>query len=318
MKEKTIVLGSGISALAYLFYHSDAFALAGDQVGGLFASAKNLGPQYVWKTPSTTRFLTDMGYIDPSGKAPSAATRVIRTGYWWRGKINRVEDLNDSDLLEIRRLYSLKTRGTEPRDSHMSDGKSSFEIYDVPVDELVADLLKRVEMRLVYVRATSVDMVNRSVYAHGHETEYHYDKLVSTVPAPILLKLVSNEALAEKLKAFHKVYERGEETTEVEEQLSIHNRGFADEMIEYVYVPDSHYDFHRVRCVGENEFVREYTLKNDAHVANFPKTALIQKRGQIIGGHEILKQLPSSIKPLGRYAEWRHGIRLEDVLEAIQ
>lgn len=323
MKDRTLVLGSGVSALAYLYYNPGAFALAGDQVGGLFASAQNLGPQYVWKTESTTKLLRDMGYIDSPIQPPSAATRVIRIGYWWRGKVSRLEELSDSDRREVQRLYSLKTRGTEPKDSHMSDGKSEFEIWDLPVDQLVADLMKRVELRLIHQKALRVDPYRKLVYTGTGVYDFmDYDTLVSTVPAPVLLKLIGKEESAKNLLAFDKVYDRSQAETEVEEQFAIMNRGFADERVDYVYVPGGEFQFHRVRYIKEGdgapEFVREYTVKDPELLKEFPKEALVQKRGQIIGGHEILSSLPKNIELLGRYAEWRHGIRLEDVLEALQ
>lgn len=310
MKERTLVLGSGVSALAYLFYNRDAFALAGEQVGGLFAKAKDLGPQYVWKTSSTTKLLTDMGYIDPVGKNSSAATRVIKIGYLWEGRVSRLEDLSASERAEIQRLYALKTRGIEPKASFMSDGKSEFEIYSVPVEELVAELLKRVSLRLVPRSAKSVNMYYKRV-VDGSGEIWEYDKLVSTVPAPVLLKLIGKEAEVHRLKAFDKIYEKRAPVYTFENDME--GRGYA-----YIYVPGDDYAFHRVRHVGDGKVVREYTLVRGQEADVVDAGAVAQKRGQIVSGHEVGESLPSSVECYGRYASWQHGIRLEDVLEEIQ
>lgn len=308
--DRTLILGSGISSLVYLFYHKDAFALAGEQVGGLFAKAQDLGPQYVWKTPSTTKLLTDMGYIDPVGKNSSAATRVIKIGYLWEGRVSRLEDLSASERAEIQRLYALKTRGIEPKASFMSDGKSEFETYSIPVGDLVSELLKRVSLRLVPRSAKSVDMYYKRVL-DGNGEIWEYDKLVSTVPAPVLLKLIGKESEDSRLKAFDKVYEKGDSRHVFEDDME--GRGYA-----YVYVPGDDYAFHRVRHAGGGKVVREYTLVRGQEAGSAGVEVVVQKKGQIVSGHEIIESLPNSVECYGRYAQWRHGIRLEDVLEEIQ
>lgn len=308
--EKTLVLGSGASALVHLFYNREAFALAGGQVGGLFSKAQDLGPQYVWKTRSTTKLLTDMGYIDPTNKNPSAATRVIRVGYLWGGRISRLEDLSAPDRAEAQRLYALKTRGIPPASSFMSDGKSEFDVYELPVEELVAELLRRVSLRIIRKSAKSVDLYRR-VVRDSDDCPYEYDRLVSTVPSPVFLKLIGKEDEAPRLKAFDKAYEKAPTYYPLEHDL-------CDGKFDYAYVAGDEYSFHRVRRLDGRHVVREFTIK-DSSTSKFPGAAVIQKSGQIVSGHEVLESLPrESVRLLGRYSEWQHGIRLEDVAEKIQ
>ena len=317
-KVKTLVLGSGASALAYLFYNPDSFALAGEQVGGLFAQAQNLGPQYIWKTASTTRLLKDMGYFDEGSEMTKVTVQMVRIGYLWKGKITRLQDLEIDDRRDIQRLYALKTRGIAPKASFMSDGKSEFEIYSLPVDALIAELLRRVSLRLVLQKASEIDMYNKVVRIENNgpkalPTFIPYDKLVSTIPAPVLLKLIGNESEVTRLRAFDKVYEKTAAYYPFEHVLCSGGE------FDYVYVAGDEYPFHRVRKLDDRLVVREFTLIDGYSGPKFPESVLTQKKGQIVSGHEVLESLPpDSVECYGRYAEWKHGIRLEDVLEEIQ
>lgn len=315
MKEKTLVLGSGISALAYLFYNPDAFALAGEQVGGLFAKARDLGPQYVWKTDSTTRLLRDMGY----GSLASAEMRIktIRIGYLFNGEVARLEDLTVTERAVVQHSYAMKTRGIPPKDSYMSDGRSEFEIYSIAVEDLVKELLQRVSLRLFYHKASAVDMYRGIVLVEkpnlGLTVPFEYEYLVSTVPAPVFLKLIGKEAEAPRLKAFDKVYEKSPAYYPFEHLMCSGNN------FDYVYVAGNEHPFHRVRKFDGRMVVREYTIVDGYSGPKFPDTVLTQPKGQIVSGHEVLESLPKdSVVTYGRYAQWKHGVRLEDTLEAIQ
>lgn len=320
MREKTLVLGSGISALVKLFYDPDAYALAGDEVGGLFKQSDDLGPQLIWVTASTTRLMRDLGL--------SLESRRVSVGYYFKGKLWSSEALESAKLTgEARSLYSLKTRGTGVKTSHMSSGKGSFEVFHFPVNALVDTLLERVAMRLIKGKALAVDPHNHLVKVRtpGLESDYTYDTLVSTVPAPVLLALVGHFDKTEKLLGWDKVYSKLEDASVLDLERAALHAGF-----DYVYLPEAFTDsgddfqFHRTRVIGgvgsSVKVVREYTVTPS--LLQITRGAIpsgkLQKRGQIVGGHEILGQLPSNVERLGRYAEWRHDRRLEDVLEEVQ
>lgn len=296
-----------MSALAYLFYHPDAFALAGDQVGGLFKKAEGLGPLLLWKTNSMTRFMTD---VFPGTEVP---VRTVRVGYYYQSRLWDEAELEESgETAEVRRLYSLRTRGTEPKASYMSSGRGSFEVYDVKVQDLVDVLLERVSMRLISKKAQSVDLYDRTAWTV--ERSFEYDTLISTIPAPMLLSLTGNDDLERKLVAYDKVYHRVGHEDMLPMEVEAAKQG-----LDYVYVVDGH-DFHRTRIVrGESGVfvaaVREYTLLPGV---TYPVDGTRQRGGQIVGGREVLKQLPSSVELYGRYAEWDHSVRLEHVLDAVQ
>lgn len=314
MRDRTLVLGSGISALAYLYYNPNAFALTGDQVGGLFRQADSLGPQYIWKTKSTTKLFNELGITPP--------TRQIKVGYWWKSELYEQDELDGPTLLQIKTMYAKRTRGVAPKDSFMSSGKGEFEIYDLPVQTLVTILLEKVGLRLIPKKASAIDLYRQRVYTPESFTMnyFEYDTLVSTVPAPVFLSLIGAQEQTKNLRGYDKVYERLVFQTKKNPHL-IEQRAL-DRGMDYVYLPeqviDGGYDFHRTRIMAGGptfDVVREYTLI-DGMVP--PTKGKKQPNGQIISGHEVLESLPKNVELLGRYAEWKHGIRLENVLEAIQ
>ena len=302
MSDKTLVLGSGVSALAYLFYNPSSFALAGDQVGGLFANAKNLGPQYVWKTSSTTKLMRDLGL--------NWGTKTIRVGYAVQGEFLEKKKVSPDSMKAIRRMYSMKTRGVEPKESHMSDGKASFEIYDISVSELVKILIDRVSLRIYYHKATNVLAYDKEVRADDGRT-WGYSTLVSTIPAPRLLDLMGCDEEKVKLVAWDKAYV-------VEKATGEFAKDFIASGFDYAYIAGEEMQAHRVKRVDESTVLWEYTMKPGGFAVAPGEGVVIQKGGQIIGGHEVLNSLPKSVELLGRYSEWSHGVRLEDVLEKIQ
>lgn len=302
-RERLLVLGGGISSLAYLFYHPDAYALAAD-VGGMFAQ-KILGPTYLWSTPQTRRL-----YLDSfrSSAVDTIPTRVVRIGCLLDGKVMSMADV-DGD--RIRTAYSMKTRGTEPRDSHMSDGVSEFEVIDVPLSEIVERLVSAVRFRIIRGVAEAVDSYRGIVTARGG-IEFPYDHLVSTIPAPILLWIMGRADEAETLVGYDKMYVSRKPLSDLEYR-------FLRSEFDYAYAPGSEHLYHRITrdTRSPGNIIAEYTHVPGSAVIPCPEGAHIHRAGQIVSGKEILRLLPPSIQLLGRYAEWDQGVRTEDVLEEI-
>ncbi len=289
---KTLVLGSGITALAYLYYDREAFALAGDQVGGLFKQ-QVMGPQYVWATPSTRKLLNELGL--------ERRVRHLSIGYSLGGNIYQASDITADRMDEIRKQYAMKTRGITPAASHMSSGNGAPEIFSISVGQLVDTLLDRVRLRLIPCSATGVYMYGRQVYVK--DEAFEYDRLVSTIPAPIFLGLTRNGDQAKLLLARDKAYEKHEVGGVL---------GY-----DYVYYPEEE-PWHRISVMGGvgevTSVIREYTLLPGQDA---PEGSRRHRAGQIVGGREVLLSLPSSVELLGRYAEWRHDRRLENVLDLL-
>lgn len=296
----TIVLGGGPSALAFLFYNHDAVALAGPSLGGQFAQSKQLGPQLLWEDANTRALLEALGL--------STELRSISVGYFWNGRLIAGGDLGSAEQ-HVKKAYAMKTRGTEPKGTFLSEGKSVYNVFVATVEELVAALIEKVKDRCVLESAIQIFPEQKTVISSlgkGHK----YDTLVSTIPAPILLKLITpDHPTLKDLQAFDKLYVRAT-TGQVEPWM----REALGREFEYVYVPGDEHLFHRVK-LGD-PIILEYTHKSGVQVHGIG--TVTQKGGQIVRGHEELaKAVPPEIKLLGRYSQWKHGIKFHDVLREI-
>jgi hypothetical protein len=201
----------------------------------------------------------------------------------------------------------------------LSSGRGSFSVFDYSAQQLAKHLLERLRLRLIPGKAELIDLYGKCVATRG--THYRYDELVSTIPAPVFLKLCGHEAATRQLKAYDKVYLPA---THHLDGTHLFEMVAAKAGYDYVYITAEDVDFHRTKIILQEgakwealQVVREYTLLPGVFAPSSERS-IVQKQGQIIGGREVLESLPPSVELLGRYAEWRHDRRLEDVLEAVQ
>jgi len=304
MRRRTLVLGSGISALSYLLYDRKACALGGSQriPGGLAAMQSKLGPHFVWEDDNTRRLLSDLQLpLD---------TVEVRVGYLVSGEVIPQSRLTPSDLLSFKCAYSNKTRGTGYQKGHMSGGSGSFTAFRIGMDEVVRALQDAVALRVFPISAENVLLWDHLVLGENGE-EFLYDDLVSTVSAPTLVKMLGMDHLIEKLKARDKTYK----TVPYDVLPSWVSRG--RESFEYAYVADPEVEYHRVR------FMPDYVVLEFTGIMGTPgpnshgSTVVKHPGGQIVGGGEVLRSLPPSVMTLGRYAQWQSWIKLNDVLCAV-
>lgn len=297
---KTLVLGSGPSALAYLFMDKEAVALGGPDPGGQFANSRNLGPQLLWVTPETQLLLEQLGL--PTNK------RLVNVGYKWGDSIYHDPDAAIREI--FTNAYALKTRGHLPQSTYMSEGKNSYEVFSIGVDQLVEELYRRVRGRITAQSAKGITL--NWDYVTTEEGTYDYDTLVSTVPAPVFMNLLGpNQDWFDpaKLTAFNKGY------VKIHPDIYDHWMQVAREHYDYVYCPGEEVSFHRVKF-DHNFAVLEYTYKDPDLQVRGPGV-VFQKNGQITGGGELLSLFPKHVKFLGRYARWKHGIKFHDTLKEI-
>jgi hypothetical protein len=309
--KKQLVLGSGISALAYLFYNCDAFAIIGktEGVGGLAAIQEKIGPHLLWVDERTWQLLEKLNL--PTDR------RVVQVGYLKEDRVISGSDMSETEFQTFRNFYSDKTRGTQARNSHMSGGAKEFKVFKISMHEVVRELLARVQFRLIPGEARYLDLYHKVVTIDHpilHEyfsIEREFDELISTIPAPTFLKITRMEHLLPKLESRDKVY-RCVPYGQLPPWAAK-----AKDTFEYAYAADSINPFHRVRFMPEYA-VLEYTIPSlkDIHF-NDTCEMVPHPKGQIVRGAEIFESLPSYVQLLGRYACWRHDVKLNQVLEKI-
>lgn len=306
-----LVIGSGISALAYLFYHPEAFAVVGDKPGGQFLKQAELGPQYIWADDNTIHLAMELGL--------PTEEQTIRVGCY-----DGLGHVTSEPTPELRQAYSHKTRGVAQA-SHMSGGHGRFKALVLKPKDLVQALYDAVATRLIKGRVISIDMYSQTVTVDSPESsgkevsiigrsclEYH--KLISTVPAPVFLGLIGKPELAATLRARAKLYCVGF----LHDLPDWVTQGFGVQNYNYIYIPDPAILYHRLTWIGEQRVGIEFTLL-DARVPCEHKfmVSAIHPNGQIVGGGEVLDHLPGDVKLLGRYAQWKHEVRFNQVLQEI-
>lgn len=310
---KTLVLGSGISALTYLFQNPEAKALAGDAAmrGGMFKAYKLLGPQYLWADTFTEKFLNML-------RLPTAK-RTIRVGVYHKKKLITPESkISIETAHDIRVKYAMKTRGVETKASFMSSGKMVYDVFSISMEAVVNALLRRVQSRLIPSIAVNIFTDTRFVQDNFGDM-FSYDQLVSTIPATDFLELAGFDGM-QHLEARDKMYG----IARLEKCEPWIQKAKA-EKFDYVYCPCSTEPWHRVTftTVADVDYaVLEYTKTevtpwDTSAMKSFFDSTTVQRRGQIVSGKEVLLSMPKEIKFYGRYAEWDHAVKFNDVLRRV-
>ena len=296
----TIVIGGGISALTYLLYNPGAVALAGDeqQVGGMFKTKSNYGPQYLWVDRWTQHLLQDLHLCTKS--------HLIRVGVMDGNKIFTPEDSLPPMMMED---YASKTRGTRVpiQKSFMSGGKRTYAVYYTSPAEVVDALLEEVKQQLIFTSAAAVDC-NKKIITCTHAMTYAYKKLVSTIPAPVFT-LIAGLKNRSKLCGINKYY-----AVLPIDKCDLVVRRAQREGLQYLYCPKMDVPWHRITFVNDDA-IFEFTF-TEPDPRRF-KQVFTQYNGQILDGAEILKQVPKSVEFLGRYAQWNHAIKYNNVIQQI-
>ena len=299
---KTLVLGGGISALTYLLYNPDAMALAGEVagIGGMFRTKPNFGPQYLWADKWVGRLLKKLRLND--------STRMIRVGVMSGRRVYKPEDELPAGMMV---KYAAKTRGyyAPVKESYMSGGKRTYPVYITTPADIVAVIHNRVEHQLVRLPALEINTRKRTAFhGAGGVGAYKYDRLVSTIPAPVFT-LIAGVPGRGKLAGANKYY-----AVLPIKQCDLAVQRANREGLHYLYCPEMDVPWHRITFLNDNA-IFEFTL-NEPCKKKFTEV-YTQYNGQILSGAEILKQVPKSVEFLGRYAQWDHSIKYNNVVQKI-
>jgi hypothetical protein len=306
-----LVLGAGPIGLVAA-YLRDGLCV-GAEVGG--GDLRRYAPTFLWRTAATERLLQELGL--------PREPRTVRFGYLGDTGVKLTYD--QLDRLE----YYRRSRGIEsdapvevPR-SVMSGGQPGVvETFDLEVDELVEVLLRSVEVCRSEIRAIGVegDDLGRKipkirVVCEGFELLSN--RVTNTLPAPVFDHLLVGR---ERMKHFRptpcewlagtKTFQRIDLDELDPAIVSAAERGFA-----YLYVvsrdraryPFDRVSFHRGR-VASLEF-------NHPHVLD--ARDVLSGPFQVLGPSRDPIEFGGAVRHVGRFARWRHDVRLHDVVEEL-
>jgi hypothetical protein len=285
------VLGSSLTGM--IVANILGWPCIGGDLGGRSKAPFPLGPMILEKTEDTDWFLNRLGIKPGSPKR-------FNVGYLTTGPIGLEPPEG------FREAYYKKTRGIDtPSKSSMNRGRSYLEGWDIKAIDLMGKLAEATSTCLI--NPVAVDSTRNLINGiHG------YRRLVSTVPLPRLYGLCGwDEEAVNTFRAF--------DTQFVYISKSRALRPFMDEMT------DKELDF--VYCAGDQVFHRVTRLDSDSVVMEVrgdrevPYSLLhgsqykiyTVKECQIIPNDRTYNCI-DGIDLIGRYAQWDHNIKLEDVI----
>lgn len=287
------ILGGGIAGLIAGFYEKDYYII-GQDIGGQM-SQKGLGPRILEVNDYSAKLLEDLEY-------DSVPIKVAKIGYRHN---NRFQDrLNE----QLRKKYYLKSRNiqtpnVEMPSSIMSDGKNSIRYFDIDWNDLILRLYNAVKDRYIIDKITGIDINNKLI--NTDVSQYDYDKIISTLPAPVFFNLsgeIPEEELTYEKKLFVIVSSKTVDLSE----------------FDYVYYPDMDCSYHRVTRLSETRAAIEYTGNQFNHTNLFDYWRHIAFEVKTLPMGQIKSGKVGSFKDiefLGRYAEWNHDIKTDDIVK---
>tara|TARA_R110000744_G_scaffold135942_8_gene245673 strand:+ start:4731 stop:5681 length:951 start_codon:yes stop_codon:yes gene_type:complete len=309
--KQNYILGAGPAGLIAAYYNKDYKVVDENPLGQL-----NMpfipGPRLLQSTSRMKWFAKEI--------FPDLEIKVEHAVIGYHDK-DGVYDLPDENF---KKKYSLRTRGKSSEGSHLSEGKTEIahiEFGDLGEDsykELFKRLLKIIEERgqLIKTSVKSIDTeMMRIELADG--TSSGYGNIVNTLNLNILRKLcpqVESECdkwkfdLTTSPKSFYKC----EYGFSVDEAMK---SGHPSTFYDYIYSIDAEW----TRCTYFRDYmVYESTspIKGDSIQGNKINMKFEDIPIQITNSEDI--ESVSGIVMLGRFAEWSHKVKANEVLDKVK
>lgn len=177
--DKDFIIGGGISAMVFQYYNP-SFTIITPETGGLFGSYIAT----IHDTPETRKLAKDLGILNPD-----SLHRKEYIGYYNNGWIQ--ETLTpELQLLLIQKKMSNWNESIDrifrPESFTMSTAKSVNYMNALDIDpSKITRLLKAILPPVIV--GTVGKITDEYIEAEG--TRHEYDRLISTIPAPIFWKL---------------------------------------------------------------------------------------------------------------------------------
>lgn len=300
------ILGGGPAGLIAAYYLSDHKVVDKSPLGQL-----NLpfipGPRLLQHTKNMESFIKEV--------LPEEDLRneIATIGF------NENNIVTDSPTENFRSLYSKKTRGTsDSESSFLSEGMTEIkhiEISDYGEDSykfLFTRLLEIIKERGQLIEATveNIDSINKTIsFDDGTEGEYHH--IISTLNLNILKKIHPIFDVDLDLSTSKKCFYQAEYKSDIKDS---YDKNHPSLWYDYVYSSDTNWT--------RQTFFRDYIVYESAEPI----------KGDSIQGNKVLlkfENLPIQINKsidirridgidmLGRFAQWSHKMKANEVLDRV-
>ena len=302
------ILGAGPAGLIAAYYFSEYKIIDEKPLGQL-----NLpfipGPRLLQATDNMKSFIKE---VLPKSQI---SLEIATIGF------NENGEVNDEPSKQFRKLYSKKTRGRDTSESSfLSEGMT--EIQHVEIDGLGEDsykflfteLLKIIENRgqLIKTSVKNLDVLERNIeFTDG--TSSDYNNIISTLNLNVMKKITPHWTdMYWSLETTNKSFYKTEYSKTLDDMME--SKKHPSLWYDYVYSADT--DWTR------QTFFRDYIVYESAEPI----------KGESIQGNKILmkfENLPIQIKNsidirrvdgvdmLGRFAQWSHQVKANEVLDRV-
>jgi hypothetical protein len=295
------ILGGGLSGLVWAFYND--MKIISPQLGGQVASHFPLGPRYLHATPEAEQLLDDLHI--------KTTKRIVTVGYLEPTSTNPLK-MVDTPNEQFRIDYFKKSRQTDDLsqldDSVMTGGSNTFEVLCVGMDTLAGRLVERIVEQGKFIQDTiqRVDL-NGKILINSQGFPRAFTHLVSTIPLNSFCNMIG---ISIYLEATDTAFALSDEC------FRFSNR------YDYVYHSGDEYPFHRV-SYWNNYFVFEFPGNvTDKEIRAYLDTGYKDRKR--LEGVQLISPTPpdclhiNGVTLSGRYAQWDHHIKLNNVIKEAQ
>ena len=289
---KKFLAGSGISSLIFAFYNPQYTIIAPQEgLGGKLKNDFLKNTIYLHADQSSKQFLTDVGIHYTS--------RVHTLKYCKGGQIRR-------EIYVIDKINFIKKKLQDdtfmPKDTNLSVEDYYINVLDVDYQLLIQKLSEKVTIiDETIIRITEDTIVTDKMV-------YQYDELISTIPAPIFWRLYYKPKNLE-FKSIPVTFVLTDEVPNI----------LVGVPFDLIYFIDKKYEYTRINSY-DGKYLYEWSseLSEEEVKKQLPKNANILKyhvdnMGIIFTNDENIP--PKNIRFLGRFAQWNHKIKTNDVIK---
>jgi len=308
-----VVLGGGLSGLIYAYYHKDHIIISPDIGGKMDESGKDFFSNIIFAhyNNATIRLLNDIGI--PYSRATRPIVYIVKEkadnmAGWKRVVLDKSMVSIDVKLKIIRK--KMRDPSFEPLDLNLSTDDYYIDTLDFSISDLVRRLSDKIMNEERWHDQTAIRITKEKVVTS--DTSFPYSRLISTIPADIFWKIHELELDCE-LKSGWTTFALSDRPTSELRNIQFN---IAYDATDSACTRISHNN-----KKDNDVFLYEFAGKLDEHQveSNLPLDAkLIQwysePRGVIFTNSWNVP--PPNTIFVGRFAQWKHSIKLGDVIES--
>lgn len=294
-----IVLGCGIAGCLIGFYKKN-FKVIGKIQKNIFTNNFPLGPQLLYDTKEIRDLLYDLNL--------NVYNDIVHVGYY-NGKEYK-DIINDN----FKQKYSLITRNKkEYESSFLSDGRNSYSVLRISNNKedfkfLLQSLYKVLKKRnqIIDDWINNIDIIHKTI-SLKEKSCINYNQIFNTIPLNVFLKLSNIEFKCFDFKLNYKHFYKCTYNNDLDKELKY--------KYDYIYSINNLYTR---KTYYENFII--YETVDKIYENTIDSNSIVDKKENLkiqIINNVNFKSI-NDIIMIGRYAQWNHKIRLNEIIKKIK